>query len=331
MKLKVNFLIILFLSLLVLNGYSADKFKFNNKRVTYAELDYGYPIKTLDLGGNYGKVAYIDTERGTKTFVMLHGIGSYTKHWIHQMKALQPEYRIVALDMPGYGKSGFSARTAYNIQFHGNAVWTFINKLKLKNVILAGHSYGANVVIEMSSYSQLDLLGMVLVAPQGLQDLSYQDYSYYDSNLPSLLKYDFDISANIDVWFDFLIKKRTPVTDEFLQELLGLIHSGDYRGTATVRERVLLFQQKKRYNKKLIWKFLKFKKPILLVMGENDKLVPGFEPSKMRAPTPKEFFPSLVKKNPQCKLIFIEDCGHMVPIEYPNELSEMMKKFASSL
>ncbi len=325
---KMKIFLLTFIVALLINcgGYN---FKYKKQNITYKNLDYGFNVKYADLGSKFGKVAYVDEGQGEKTIVLIHGVGTYIKHWEYQIRPLKEKYRVIALDMPGYGKTGYSKNVNYSVKYHSQAVSALIKKLKLKNVILVGHSYGGNVVTDLTSYNDIDLKGIVLIAPQGLQKFKKNDLNYYDNNLKNLVKFDFDINANIQVWFDFLIKKRSKITDKFLREMLGLINSGDYRDTAAVRQRVILEQHKTRYIFVLINKFLKFPKPILFIIGEDDKIVPGFVPSMMRAPTPQEYFVPFTKKNKNCKLILIENCGHMVPIEYPDKLSEMIDKFAS--
>jgi pimeloyl-ACP methyl ester carboxylesterase len=54
------------------------------------------------------RVAYVDLDpAGPKgTLVFVHGLGSYLKFWWYQLDAFAAEgWRVVALDLPGYGKS----------------------------------------------------------------------------------------------------------------------------------------------------------------------------------------------------------------------------------
>ncbi len=330
MKKNTRLISITIISIFLLLSCGGRDFKYKKQKLTYQDLDYELNVKYLNLD-NYGKIAYVDEGMGNTTLFLVHGVGTYIKHWLYQINELKKKYRVVAVDMPGYGKTGYSSGVNYTTIYHGKAMAAVIKKLGLKNVILIGHSYGGNVVVEMSDYSGLNIIGMIMIAPQGLQKLNRHDIQYYDNNLRGMLKYDFSIKANINTWFDYLISKQTKITDNYLRELLGLIYSGAYRDTVKVRTQVLMFQQRKRYNNVLISKFQRFNKPNMLIIGKDDRIVPGFAPSQMRAPRPSEYFSLFCNTNSKCKLKLISGCGHMVPIELPNTVNSLIKKFANAL
>ena len=47
----------------------------------------------------------------------------------------------------------------------------------------------------------------------------------------------------------------------------------------------------------------------------------------MMRPDPESFFKSLVKINSNAELKIIKSCGHMVPLEKPFELTELISAF----
>ena len=48
--------------------------------------------------------------RGAPPVVLLHGLGSSSTDWPEQRAALQARYRVVAVDLPGHGRSPLPAR-----------------------------------------------------------------------------------------------------------------------------------------------------------------------------------------------------------------------------
>jgi pimeloyl-ACP methyl ester carboxylesterase len=65
--------------------------------------------------------------------------------WDGQVPYFSKKYKVVSLDLPGHGDSG-SNRDAWTMKAFGEDVAVVVNELKLKKVILIGHSMGGAVV-----------------------------------------------------------------------------------------------------------------------------------------------------------------------------------------
>jgi len=50
-------------------------------------------------------LTYIDIGGGEQTLLFLHGMGSNLKAWYKNVLPLQEQYRCIAMDFPGYGRS----------------------------------------------------------------------------------------------------------------------------------------------------------------------------------------------------------------------------------
>lgn len=87
--------------------------------------------------------AYHDVGKG-EPLVLIHGVGMRLEAWTPQIAAFSPNYRVIALDMPGHGESAAlpagSKLEAFVAWFGG-----FLDELALSEVSVAGHSMGALV------------------------------------------------------------------------------------------------------------------------------------------------------------------------------------------
>src|SRR5262249_40442058 len=104
---------------------------------SFAELRYPVPVQTLDLGGV--RVAYTERGEGEPALLLIHGLASYLPVWSRNLDALARNHRVIAVDLPGYGKSD-KANYEYSMGFFARAVERVIEKLELGRVILVGHS-----------------------------------------------------------------------------------------------------------------------------------------------------------------------------------------------
>lgn len=114
------------------------------------------------------KTLPIKAQRGEgRALVLLHGLGNNHKSWHYVLKALDyTRFSVYVPDLLGFGDAP-KPDVDYSPAVHAKAVIATIDKLGLKDIILAGHSMGSNVAIEVARQrpeliSQLVLLGAPL-------------------------------------------------------------------------------------------------------------------------------------------------------------------------
>jgi pimeloyl-ACP methyl ester carboxylesterase len=91
-----------------------------------------------------GLTVYVyDAGAGTATPMLLtHGLGDEADTWRHLITPLSAGRRVVALDLPGFGRSDKPKRP-YTIPFFQNVVIELLDTLGIQRAILVGHSLGA--------------------------------------------------------------------------------------------------------------------------------------------------------------------------------------------
>ncbi|MEM9848930.1 MAG: alpha/beta fold hydrolase, partial [Bacteroidota bacterium] len=95
---------------------------------------YPYKVKTVVVKDSL-EIAYVSVGEGEKTLVFVHGLGSYLRAWQKNIDVLKKDYRCLALDLPGYGKSADAIGTQ-SMDFFSDVLIDFIQQLELKNVTL---------------------------------------------------------------------------------------------------------------------------------------------------------------------------------------------------
>lgn len=80
-----------------------------------------------------------------RPLLLLHGLGASMFTWRHLIPELSRHYRVVALDMKGFGKSDKPFTQAYTPYDHANVVLDFVRKRGLRNFTLIGHSFGGAI------------------------------------------------------------------------------------------------------------------------------------------------------------------------------------------
>ena len=90
-------------------------------------------------------VAYDSGGKKKPTIVLLHGIAATSKTWDFLIKDLDCEkYRVVALDLLGFGKSPKPRLRSYSADDHSRYVQRTLRRLSVKKpFIMVGHSMGS--------------------------------------------------------------------------------------------------------------------------------------------------------------------------------------------
>lgn len=140
----------LFTVLIVLQ-YSCNNPATNSKTTSLKK------IKIENQGVN---IDYSDTRVGDTTLLFIHGWNINKSYWASQITFFKKKYRIVAIDLPGFGKSGKN-RKNWTVEEYGKDVTAILTNLDLKNVIVIGHSMSGAIVVEAALKNPTRVIGIV--------------------------------------------------------------------------------------------------------------------------------------------------------------------------
>jgi pimeloyl-ACP methyl ester carboxylesterase len=105
-------------------------------------------------------IAYTDTGTGDGALVFVHCWSCDRSYWEAQVEDLARDYRVVTVDLAGHGDSG-ADRKDWTIEAFGHDVEAVVNALKLRTVVLIGHSMGGFVVIEAARLLPGRVIGLI--------------------------------------------------------------------------------------------------------------------------------------------------------------------------
>lgn len=139
---KSTLALLVFFSVLLLLSCGEAK---QNTSTTKTEKEVKIPA--LPIHNDGVAISYNSYGQGEPTLLFVHGWGINQSYWSQQVEALQTDYRIVTIDLPGFGESGKN-RTEWSIEKYASDIDAVIEQLTLDRVILVGHSMGGDVVLE---------------------------------------------------------------------------------------------------------------------------------------------------------------------------------------
>ncbi len=114
--------------------------------------------KKIDINGE--SLAYFDNEKGNSTLLFLHGAFINKEYWNEQLSYFSEKHRVIAVDLPGHGKSTHNTENWTGLRF-GKDISKLIQELALQDVILIGHSFGSDVMLETVTINDTNIIGLI--------------------------------------------------------------------------------------------------------------------------------------------------------------------------
>ncbi len=107
------------------------------------------------------RISYQEAGRGTP-IVLLHGIGSASKSWRHQLAGLADRFRVIAWDAPGYAESTPLKSDTPDAGDYAAALLAFLDSLGISRCHLVGHSLGTLMAARFALLHADRLLSLTL-------------------------------------------------------------------------------------------------------------------------------------------------------------------------
>jgi pimeloyl-ACP methyl ester carboxylesterase len=116
----------------------------------------------LALTPDHVHIEYRVWGQGEPAIVLIHGWACDWNYWKAQVDALKPNYTVVALNLAGHGASERN-RSDWTMGNYGEDVATVVRQLHNREVILVGHSMGADVALEATRRIGDRVIGIIAV------------------------------------------------------------------------------------------------------------------------------------------------------------------------
>ncbi|WP_040509406.1 alpha/beta fold hydrolase [Gordonia soli] len=95
------------------------------------------------------RIAYLEAGQGDRTVVLLHGLAASWDYWHRTIPALAETHRVIAVDLPGFGRS--EKRSARGLDDLRHVVPALFDAVGVDRCDLIGHSMGTLVACEIAA------------------------------------------------------------------------------------------------------------------------------------------------------------------------------------
>ncbi len=123
----------------------------------------GYPFQERFLHLDGLEIHYVDEGYGGRTVLMVHGNPAWSYIWRRLIPSVSSEYRVLALDLMGFGKSDKPNPSLHDFPHHARIVSGLIESLGLRNLILIAHDWGATFAMQYVVRHAANVSGLVLM------------------------------------------------------------------------------------------------------------------------------------------------------------------------
>jgi pimeloyl-ACP methyl ester carboxylesterase len=245
--------------------------------------------------------------------ILIHGFISSTLVWNETFLLLADAgFRVIALDLPGYGYSDKPRDGEYTIESQARAVLGLMDRLKIEKAIIVGASYGGAVAAAVAldhpeRVDHLVLIGAVTNdEPKKMKLMRIV-------RLPLIG----DIATPLFLGSLWMLRKRTahvyrrlgiPINENKLAARHHLL-------TNALTHRAMI-RTVRRWSANRISRLASLiRRPTLLVWGEEDSHLPLSNAFRLRDAIPN------------ARLIVFRKCGHLPQQEYPEKFVDVVSAF----
>jgi pimeloyl-ACP methyl ester carboxylesterase len=207
--------------------------------------------------------------------VLLHGLGASKISWLPVVAPLAEHYRLVVPDLPGHGESE-KVRTDYSPRFFARTLRHLLDALEIERALLVGNSLGGRIALEMALRSPGRVAGLGLLSP-AVPGLRWRYVLGFTRVFPTEIgAVPFPLRER---WMETILR-RLFANPAFLSEEALHAASGEfiriYRNPAA---RMAFFSSLRHLLTERPEPFYstirRIKQPVLVVLGEQDRLVPA--------------------------------------------------------
>lgn len=232
--------------------------------------------------------------------LLIHGLLSDLTSWRYQFDPFSKHYRVIAVDLKGFGKSSKPQRE-YRVHSHADDLNYFLEQLKITQAYVCGLSMGGMVAEVLAiKYPHL-VKGLVLADSAAM----IADYAVSD-RLTLISEHDMNWFANWGA--KKILRLASDEAKNHVREMIRRVNRTDYR---------LAILSTAGFN--IADELKEIQAPTLIIQGEKDETVPMWHAEQL-----KDWIPN-------AKFVVMKSTSHMTPVDNPEEFNQLVLDFLAGI
>jgi len=276
-----------------------------------AELEKIYGTSQTDYVSALGvKVYYRDTGPSTNPIpiLFLHGFGSSLQTWDNWSDDLSKEYRVISVDLPGFGLTGEDPSGIYTDARSVEVLEAFLKELQIPKVVLVGNSMGGKFAWQFAARYPNEVSKLVLISPDGYASPGMEYGKKPDiPAIAELYRYFFSRTF-LEMNLEPAYANPKTLNDSLTNRYYDLMLAPGVRGAILARMQQTVLQDPIPFLETI-------KVPTLLLWGEKDAFIPITNSN------------DYLKVMPNAKRVSLPNIGHLPQEEQPAIGLQALKEF----
>lgn len=280
--------------------------------------------RTITVDGLRLRVIDVAAEEGRDDAVlMVHGLGGWAENWKEIVPAVvESGRRAVAIDLPGFGESDRPHRARYfdaDHPFYPPLLFHVLDELGIERAHVVGHSFGGSIAYMTAVWRPERVRSLTLIAPGGLAAELAASFRLLTLPGIGLLARVVrpDATTREALYACFHDPARCP--DEMVAEAVRY-------GAASIGEMVRVLRSsvsfrtgvREKVRRPWVERSARYAGPALVVWGVEDRVLPSSQARDVH------------EIAPHARVELIPSCGHLVMIERPRELLDVLLPFLAA-
>ena len=240
--------------------------------------------------------------------LFLHGFGSSLQTWDTWAQALSDDYRVISVDLPGFGLTGADPSGIYTDQRSVEVLEAFLKALQIPKVVLVGNSMGGKFAWQLAVRYPNQVAKLVLISPDGYASPGIEYGKKPDvPAIADLYRYFFSktfLAMNLEPAY----ANPKTLNDALVNRYYDLMLAPGVRGAILARMQQTVLQDP-------VPSLASIQVPTLLIWGEKDAFIPISNSN------------DYLKVMPNAKRVSLPNIGHLPQEEQPSIGLAALKEF----
>ena len=253
--------------------------------------------------------------------VMIHGnAGSIEDFEFGAIESLSANYRVVAIDRPGHGKSDRPNRKNVDVEYQARLLHRVLSSLNVARSVLVGHSWGAALALSYALQYPDEVSALILVAPAAYPDAGEARLLQAINKPPVIGNVPLMLGNSIVGRHILRGVLRRAFSPQPLPEKYFQLVASSWLGRKQLKAYLDDESNLNASLRKLSNHYAEINVPVVIITGDHDQIV-----------SPEENAYRLKDSIANSRLIELRNTGHEIPQTHPESISSALSLISSPM
>jgi pimeloyl-ACP methyl ester carboxylesterase len=266
------------------------------------------------------RMRYVESGSGPAV-VMIHGnAGSIEDFEFGAIEKLSSNYRVLAIERPGHGKSDRPRGRTVDVEYQARLLHQALSSLNVTQPVLVGHSWGAALALSYALQYPTEVSALILVAPAAYPDAG-EGRLLQAINKPPVIG-DVPLLLGRSFVGRHILKGilRRAFSPEPLPEKYFRMVSSSWLGLKQLRAYLDDEANLNASLRKLSKRYSEINIPVVILTGDHDQIV-----------SPRQNAYRLKDSIANSLLIELKNTGHEIPQTHPETINAALSLISSPI